>query len=130
MYNSGKVIIGIIIFLAVFALPIWYNRGAAVVPPKLELPKDEKQCVEATAYMKASHMEMLDTWRNSVVRDGARVYVSTTGKTYNMSLQNTCLACHKTKEKFCDRCHNYLDVAPDCWDCHIAPEVKLTGRTK
>ena len=125
MYNAGKIIIGIIIFLVLFTFPFWYSKGKPGPAPKLELPKDVKQCVEATAYMKSSHMLMLDSWRDSVVRDGNRIYVSTSGKKYNMSLQNTCLQCHKTREKFCDRCHNYVDVSPKCWECHIAPEYKL-----
>ncbi len=125
MYNAGKIIVGIIIFLVLFTFPFWYSKGKPGPAPKLELPKDAKQCVEATAYMKASHMQLLDSWRDSVVRDGNRIYVSASGKKYNMSLQNTCLKCHKTREKFCDRCHNYVDVTPKCWECHIAPEYKL-----
>ena len=124
MYNAGKIIIGIIIFLVLFTFPIWYSKGKPGAAPKLELPKDVKQCVEATAYMKSSHMQMLDSWRDSVVRDGNRIYVSTSGKKYNISLQNTCLKCHKTREKFCDRCHNYVDISPKCWECHISPEYK------
>jgi hypothetical protein len=34
----------------------------------------------------------------------------------------TCLECHSNKTKFCDQCHNYLDVQPYCWDCHLVPK--------
>lgn len=124
MYNAGKIIVGLIIFVAIFTFPFWYGGGTQGPPPKLELPKDVKKCVEATEYMTSSHMTMLNTWRDEVVREGKRIYVSQSGKKYNMSLQNTCLKCHKTRERFCDRCHNYLDVKPRCWECHIAPEYK------
>ena len=38
-----------------------------------------------------------------------------------MSLTNTCLGCHSNKAQFCDQCHNYLEVTPYCWDCHVDP---------
>lgn len=74
--------------------------------------------------MRTSHMVMLNVWRDDVVRRGDRLYHSANGKTYNMSLTNTCLECHSDKAKFCDQCHNYLAVAPFCWDCHLVPEPK------
>lgn len=126
MYDSTKVIIGIVIFVGLFSFPIWSQvvLGTPGPPPKLELPKDKKKCVEATPYMSASHMELLDVWRDEVVRNQKRIYVNSEGKKYVMSLQNTCMDCHKTKEKFCDRCHDYLNVSPKCWECHIQPEYK------
>jgi hypothetical protein len=39
-------------------------------------------------------------------------------------LQNTCLNCHNNKSKFCDQCHNYAEVTPYCWECHIEPKEK------
>ncbi len=39
-----------------------------------------------------------------------------------MSLTLTCLECHSNKDKFCDRCHDYLRVSPGCWDCHNVPK--------
>ncbi|HWR72405.1 MAG TPA: sulfate reduction electron transfer complex DsrMKJOP subunit DsrJ, partial [Nitrospirota bacterium] len=69
------------------------------------------------------HMQILNNWRDSVVRDNKRQYVSDTSKRhFNMSLQNECMQCHSNKKKFCDECHNYLAVKPFCWDCHIAPK--------
>ena len=52
------------------------------------------------------------------------------GKQYTMSLINTCMKCHTSKAKFCDRCHNYMAVTPDCWDCHIAPKEKAPEGSK
>ncbi|MFH1116289.1 MAG: sulfate reduction electron transfer complex DsrMKJOP subunit DsrJ [Pseudomonadota bacterium] len=124
MYDTGKIIVGIIIFLVLVLSPFLFHFGKSAEPPSLVTGTKEKECVESTAFMKSSHMVLLDKWRDEVVREGKRVYVSSTGKQYNMSLQNTCMKCHKTKAQFCDRCHDYLDVAPNCWDCHIAPKEK------
>jgi hypothetical protein len=57
-----------------------------------------------------------------VVRDEVRYYTSSSGKVYYKGLQTTCMDCHANKSKFCDQCHNYMGVAPYCWDCHIAPK--------
>jgi hypothetical protein len=75
--------------------------------------------------MKAEHMVLIDFWRDSVVREMNRQYVSTANhKKFNMSLQNGCMRCHSNKKKFCDECHNYMAVKPYCWDCHIQPKEK------
>ena len=39
-----------------------------------------------------------------------------------MSLSQSCLGCHSNKEQFCDACHNYAGVKPNCWSCHIVPK--------
>ena len=67
-------------------------------------------------------MDLLNTWRDEVVRDGIRFEDGIDGNRYEKSLSNTCLGCHLSKEKFCDRCHNYVGVEPYCWECHIIPE--------
>lgn len=124
MYDTGKIVAGIIIFLVLILSPYLYHIGKTTAPPTLVTGTTEKQCVEATAFMRSSHMDLLDTWRNEVVRSGKRIYVNSQGKHFTMSLQNTCMKCHNKKTQFCDRCHDYLDVAPRCWDCHIAPKEK------
>jgi hypothetical protein len=81
--------------------------------------KEAKVCVRDKAYMKANHMQLLDEWRDTVVRKAERIYVSPNGKEYNMSLSNTCLDCHSNYTEFCERCHQYASIEPYCWDCHI-----------
>ena len=80
--------------------------------------------------MKTKHMQLLDLWRDSVVRVGNRSYMAFNGKVYNISLQNTCMSesCHAKKTEFCDRCHNYAGVVPYCWDCHLAPKEEPTQK--
>lgn len=68
--------------------------------------------------MQSSHMQMLDSWRNEVVRNGASTYVSTSGQKYDMSMENTCFSCHSNPHEFCDNCHSYASVTLYCWDCH------------
>jgi hypothetical protein len=124
MYNAGKVIVGIAIFLVLITFPIWYNAatGQATYVPELEKPVGQEQCVEDTEYMTAFHMDLLNAWRDEVVRSGERFYIDDAGGRVEKSLTNTCLSCHVNKDRFCDKCHDYMGVEPYCWDCHIVPE--------
>ncbi|MEE8542032.1 MAG: sulfate reduction electron transfer complex DsrMKJOP subunit DsrJ [Desulfobacterales bacterium] len=122
MNDKKWIIAGLIIFFVILSFPIWFNLGKAAPAPDLELTakaQAAKECVRSKDYMKAEHMQLLDQWRLSVVRDAKRIYVNTKGKEFEMSITNTCLDCHSNKAEFCDRCHNYASVRPYCWDCHI-----------
>jgi cytochrome c553 len=94
MHDAGKIIAGLVVFLALVTSPMWYQaaRGAEPGPPKLEI--------------------------DEAVRDGDRIYVGVGGKEYEKSLTGTCLSCHSSKEAFCNRCHDYVGAEPYCWDCH------------
>lgn len=124
MYDAGKVIVGLVIFLALITFPTWYNvaTGQASYVPELAKAVKGDNCVMDTIYMKASHMDLLNQWRDAVVREGKRIHIGPDGKKYNMSLSSTCLDCHTDKEGFCDKCHNYMSVDPYCFDCHVVPE--------
>ncbi len=123
MYDLGKIIPGLIVFVGLVSFPIWYNGGNAGDIPKPEKPVNAKECVAATQYMRTTHMQMLNIWRDDVVReDGARKGATVSGTEYQRSLQNGCMKCHTSKKKFCDACHVYTAVTPYCWDCHIAPQ--------
>ena len=126
MYDAGKIIVGLVIFVCLVTFPVWYmfanqNPTSGL---DLELPAGKTHCVESTEYMKSNHMQLLNDWRQMVVRDGQTTYVSSSGEKYDISLTGTCLECHTNKAEFCDKCHNYSGVEPKCWDCHIAPEGK------
>ncbi len=121
MYDGGKIIPGLIIFVLIITFPIWFNRGNAGETPQPELPKDKKQCVLPADEMRATHMQLLNQWRDAVIREGKREFFEIEGKKYQKSLQNGCLQCHTSKKKFCDTCHTYSSVSPYCWDCHLAP---------
>jgi hypothetical protein len=125
IYDKGLVIVGLCIFVIVITFPFWFNLGNAAPAPELKISekaKAAKECVVPKEEMKYEHMQILNEWRDTVVRDAKRIYVSSSGKEFNMSLTNTCLDCHAEKAEFCDKCHNYASVSPYCWECHIDPK--------
>jgi len=127
MSDKGKVIAGLIVLVVVAMVPIWYSFATEqeALPPRLELPRDATECVESKDFMTAHHMQLLDEWRDAVVRGEKKTYVSNEyGVAYEMSLTGTCLGCHRGRDSFCNRCHDYTDVHPYCWDCHIEPKGK------
>ena len=109
MYNKRFIIPGLAIFVLFVTFPLWFNAfsTAASTVPKPELPAGgEKQCVAPAAEMRASHMVMLNEWRDDVLRNGNRVAVTVDGKEYRKGLQMACMQCHTDKEKFCDSVMN------------------------
>ena len=126
MRDRPVIFLGVAVFLVLITFPVWYNvaMGRRSEPPKPVLPDPQiaKRCVASTSYMRSSHMEMLLSWRDDVVRQDRRIFKAADGKAYTMSLTRTCMKCHTSKADFCDRCHDYVAVKPYCWDCHIAPE--------
>ncbi len=129
MYDSGKIIPGLLIFVLLVTIPVWYNRSSAGSVPNPVLPDNAKNCVLPVEQIRAEHMKLLNTWRDEALRDGDRSSVMVDGKPYQKSLMLTCMKCHTSKEQFCDSCHIYVSVTPYCWDCHITPEeLKGEGR--
>lgn len=130
MNDRNKIITGLVVFFVLVTFPFWYNLGKAAPVPELKLSekaKAAKVCVEPKEFMKSEHMQILDVWRDAVVRNADRLYLSSSGKEYNMSLstgEESCMGCHSNKAEFCDKCHNYASVDPYCWDCHIEPKEK------
>lgn len=124
MHDGGKIILGLILFLAIIAFPVWYNvaSGKAGYVPQLEKAAKGDRCVMTTELMRETHMDLLDAWRDEVVREANRYDDTLLGYRIEKSLTNTCLDCHNNKSRFCDRCHDYLGVSPYCWDCHIVTE--------
>ncbi len=149
MYKGGKIIASLIIFVAFLSFPFFYNMGKANAGPDIDLntpaiqalaPADQ-QCVESPEFMKANHMQLLNQWREAAVRDGQSVYINSQGKSFEISLQDTCLKCHSTEAEkaaqtgvannpatknvspqFCASCHDYSAVKPLCWNCHFEPK--------
>ena len=126
MYDKGKILTGLVIFVGLVASPFWWNPlfGRVEKPnPKLPDPKVEARCVLPKAEMRSSHMQVIYNWRETVVRGGGRIERTPDGREFDMSLSNTCLKkCHTDKKEFCDTCHTYLAVKPFCWDCHFDPK--------
>lgn len=126
MSDKIKVLAGFIIFIGMISIPFWMNTGKAKEAPNPILSEKAKKagvCVEEN--MAANHMQILDQWRDTVVRNGERVYVNSKGQEFKMSLStgpDSCLGCHESKADFCDKCHEYASVDPFCWECHIDPK--------
>jgi len=80
--------------------------------PKLTMPVNAEQCIAPTDWMRSNHQELLMHERRDAVREGIR--------TVKNSLGN-CKSCHTKREEFCDRCHQYTAVKPDCFECHYVP---------
>jgi hypothetical protein len=120
MFDAGKVIIGLGVFLVLLLFPVWYNiaNDRTDYVPELEKAARGETCVEDVAYMRSNHMDLLNDWRERVVRQGERW----TADGVEMSLTRTCLGCHQNKANFCDKCHSYMAVDPYCWTCHVIPE--------
>jgi hypothetical protein len=123
MSDTVKIGIGLAVFVVLVTSPLWWSAvsGGEMQPPVLEKAAYGDDCVEPAEYMRAYHMDLLNEWRDRVVRDNERVYVAADQARYDMSLSHTCLDCHQDKGEFCDKCHNFMAVDPYCWDCHVEP---------
>lgn len=160
MNDKPRIIAGLVVFIALALFPVWYGLGgmASGYPTdkddlELDLPDRADQvlfatdadyhCIEDLEFMRANHMDTLNNWRNAVVRDGQKLYTSQAyGVPYEMSLTHTCMRCHKSRQAFCAKCHEYAGVksfgrldpsmAPPpgqaepqeeygvmCWNCHL-----------
>lgn len=120
---------GLVLFIVFVTTPIWHGlaeRQSALAAPEVKLPTKARECVAPVSYMRSSHTQLLEQWRDSVVRTGQRKYVAYNGKVFQIDLTQTCLsACHGSRQEFCDRCHDYSGVSSlNCWNCHSdAPQV-------
>lgn len=129
MSDVLKAVIGLAIFFALAAFPIWYSLGIAddasapPFPADLEMPTGSSECVKDKEYMIANHMDLLNRWRDEVVREGDTSGVEIGGRMYEKSLTKGCMSCHTSRENFCAKCHNYADVKPACWNCHVEPKL-------
>ena len=101
-------------------LPVVYAVAAgamgvdtSAITPLLEFPENEKECVRKTDYMRFRHMELLKEIRDDCVRDGIRKEELNFDK---------CRSCHTSRVKFCNRCHELVNLEPDCFGCHYWPE--------
>jgi hypothetical protein len=77
--------------------------------PFLEVPSATSQrCVRDPHWMRQNHRVLLEELRDKTVRDGIRSEVTL----------RSCSQCHKDKSQFCDKCHQAVNLYPDCFNCH------------
>jgi len=92
------------------------KKPARVPLPNMATYKGE-QCVEPAAEMRRNHMKHILHQRDETMHKGIR--------TTRHSLKN-CINCHadpktgsvRGKDGFCESCHAYAAVRPDCFSCH------------
>jgi hypothetical protein len=124
MHKKFKTVVFSLIALCV-TLAAWgfHHQGLAedvrVVAPKV-VAIDSTKCIAPKEFMRANHMRVLNEWRNASVREGKRVHVTPDGRRFDKSL-NTCIGCHAQNPMFCFMCHQYANVKPTCWNCHLSP---------
>ncbi len=128
MRDRHVVLAGLALFLTAASYPAWRGIALGTRPdaPPLAKSRVPIACVAPPDEMRASHMKLLAEWRDLVVRQGVRRVTMPDARTWKVSLSGTCLDCHE-KAKFCDRCHEYAAVKPDCWSCHVVPAGGRTG---
>ncbi|MFH1574859.1 MAG: hypothetical protein ABIG68_12810 [Acidobacteriota bacterium] len=87
-------------------------RDATPAQAFLEMPPAEyTECIRETTYMRFHPWQLLRAAREEVVRFGKR----------GEEGLKKCGECHRSRERFCDRCHNAVSLSPDCWACHYYP---------
>ncbi len=111
----------IVFTIAVVLLAILYSiidyvfaRGAESDEVFLEMPDPKyTECVRDTEYMRFHHWELLSAMRDESVRYGKRSVITF----------DDCRECHPNRAGFCNRCHDAVNLDPDCWGCHYYPET-------
>jgi len=109
----------VVVAVLVLLLPLGYSvaayligGGAAQPKPLLEMPDPKhKECVEDKEYMRFHHMDYIKEMRDAGVRRGALREISLA----------SCRDCHTSRERFCTRCHEAVNLSPDCFECHYYP---------
>ncbi|MBL0143991.1 MAG: Hdr-like menaquinol oxidoreductase cytochrome c subunit [Betaproteobacteria bacterium] len=94
--------------------PVASAAGPALDPPR------SGPCVEDPKLMRRSHMEFLRHDRDDTVRRGIRPVKHSLA---------ACVDCHAnakdgqvlgSEQHFCQGCHSYAAVKPDCFGCHAS----------
>lgn len=114
--NKGR--IAFVILAVVILVPIGYYAIGDTISqnavPFLAMPDPQyTECVKDTKYMRFHHMDLLKEVRDETVREGIRA---------DIRLED-CRKCHEDRSKFCNRCHNTVNLNLDCFGCHNYPET-------
>jgi hypothetical protein len=117
MLSKNKSAVAVVALVLIVLSPIaYYGIRDAFFPsanPFLEKPDPKyKECVRDTLYMRFHHMDLLKEIRVQVVREGIRS---------DLSLEQ-CRECHTNRGRFCNQCHNDVNLNLDCFGCHNYPE--------
>lgn len=115
-------LVAAVIPIVIILIPLGYSLVSHVfaedadgAAPFVEMPSNgSERCVRGLGkdYMRFHHMDLLKEIRIDAVRDGIRGEVTF----------DHCWECHTSRTTFCDRCHDVVNLDPDCFDCHYYPE--------
>lgn len=106
--------LALVLLLVVVLFPVGYLLGGAALGPDragpfLEPPGPEHtECVRPVEYMRYHHMDFLKEIRDEVLREGIRQDIGI----------ESCRDCHPDRATFCNRCHESVNLTPDCFGCH------------
>lgn len=127
MNKNRLVALGLILFVLLFTFPVLMNLGKSVAktqPPAML--QDQKAMQELADKLgvknidefRERHKQVLAEWKDIVVRDGKRIYVTKDGREIPISLQNLA-----SQPQYCNDCHDYAGIEkPNCWTCHVEPK--------
>jgi hypothetical protein len=105
----------ILVPIGYYAIGDAFSRNADPFLEKVD-PK-HTECVRDIPYMRFHHMDLLKEVREQVVREGNREQITLE----KISLEN-CMECHTNRSRFCNQCHNEVNLHLDCFGCHNYPE--------
>lgn len=114
--KANKIVVAVMVLIIL--IPIAYSAASRLFTespqPFLERPDEQyENCVRDTEYMRFHHMDYLKEIREEYVRYGIREEKGL----------NSCRECHTSRERFCNRCHDTVDLNIDCFGCHYYPET-------
>ncbi|MBI3901840.1 MAG: Hdr-like menaquinol oxidoreductase cytochrome c subunit [Nitrosomonadales bacterium] len=116
----------IVLFILLLAIT---SAWAGSLAPKLDIGRGG-QCVDDPKFMRKNHMKMIVHQRDDTMRLGIR------GGKYSLA---ECVNCHASKkddnvlgssEHFCQGCHEYAAVKPDCFECHSSKRKAVAEAAK
>jgi hypothetical protein len=120
MFTEKKHIFAVVIPVVIILLPFGYSvfsgvfAGASDIRPFLDKPDAQyENCVRDTEYMRFHHWELLKELRDETVRLRKRMDITV----------DDCRKCHTNRERFCNQCHEAVNLKPDCWGCHYYPDT-------
>jgi hypothetical protein len=119
--SRGRIAIPVLlVVLIVLALPILISVAGRLLASNadetfLEIPASADETCDGRPreFMRFHHMDLLKEIRDEVLREGV-------GSEVSRGLER-CRECHADRDRFCNACHDAVDLSPDCFDCHYYP---------
>jgi hypothetical protein len=111
----------LLLLLAGLLLPVMQAGAQSAFVTQGSKAAGMEHCVAQTQIMRREHMDFLKHGRDDTVRKGVR------GLQFSLA---ECIDCHagtdaggnpvpvNAEGQFCQTCHGYLAVSPDCFQCH------------